>query len=63
VYAAEGKVLVLGGTGFVGTEVCKQALQAGYDVVALSRRGVPEVSGWMLCVLLCVALVLCCQLC
>jgi uncharacterized protein YbjT (DUF2867 family) len=45
VYAAEGKVLVLGGTGFVGTEVCKQARQAGYDVVALSRRGVPEVSG------------------
>lgn len=47
VYSAEGKVLVLGGTGFVGTEVCKQALQAGYDVVALSRRGIPQVSGFV----------------
>jgi phosphoglycerate dehydrogenase-like enzyme len=43
---AEGKkkVMVLGGTGFVGQEICKQALEAGFDVVAVSRRGVPEVS-------------------
>lgn len=44
---AEGKkkVMVLGGTGFVGQEICKQALEAGFDVVAVSRRGVPEGGG------------------
>ncbi|GAX16852.1 hypothetical protein FisN_5Hh225 [Fistulifera solaris] len=39
------KLLVLGGTGFLGQNVCEQALQAGYDVVSLSRRGLPPSGG------------------
>jgi len=34
-----GKLLVLGGTGFVGSEIVKQAVDKGFDVVAVSRRG------------------------
>ncbi len=34
-----GKVLVLGGTGFVGTEVCKQLKALGVDYIATSRDG------------------------
>lgn len=33
------RLLVIGGTGFVGSEVCKNAVEAGYTVTALSRRG------------------------
>jgi len=33
------KLLVLGGTGFVGREVCKRAIDAGFEVTSLSRRG------------------------
>ncbi len=33
------RLLVIGGTGFVGAEVCKNAVSAGYSVTALSRRG------------------------
>ena len=33
------KLLVIGGNGFVGREVCKNALQQGYAVTSLSRRG------------------------
>lgn len=36
---ANFKVLVLGGTGFVGREVVKRARQKGFTVVSLSRRG------------------------
>jgi nucleoside-diphosphate-sugar epimerase len=39
------KILVLGGTGFLGQNVCEQAWQAGYDVVSLSRRGLPPSGG------------------
>jgi nucleoside-diphosphate-sugar epimerase len=39
------KLLILGGTGFLGQNVCEQALQAGYDVVSLSRRGLPPSGG------------------
>ncbi|KAJ1636872.1 hypothetical protein T492DRAFT_956830 [Pavlovales sp. CCMP2436] len=36
-------VLVLGGSGYVGREVCRNAVQQGYRVTSLSRRGVnPE---------------------
>lgn len=35
-------ILVLGGTGFVGSEVVQQASQAGFKVVSLSRRGLPS---------------------
>jgi len=33
------KLLVIGGNGFVGREVCKNAVKAGYKVTSLSRRG------------------------
>lgn len=33
------KLLVIGGNGYVGREVCKDAVRAGYDVTSLSRRG------------------------
>lgn len=33
------RVLVIGGTGFVGQEVCKIAVQRGFSVKSLSRRG------------------------
>ena len=35
------KLLVLGGTGFIGSMICRKALQAGYSVVSVSRRGEP----------------------
>lgn len=42
--AARGRsLLVLGGSGFVGREVCRNAVQQGYKVTSLSRRGInPE---------------------
>lgn len=33
------RLLVLGGNGYVGREVCRLAVQRGYDVTSLSRRG------------------------
>jgi GDP-mannose 4,6 dehydratase len=38
----KGRLLVLGGTGYLGQEVCKKAIQEGYSVVTLSRRGTPS---------------------
>jgi NAD dependent epimerase/dehydratase family len=35
----KGKLLVLGGTGFLGRTICKRAILEGYQVVSLSRRG------------------------
>jgi nucleoside-diphosphate-sugar epimerase len=40
----KGKLLVLGGTGFLGENVCKKALLEGYQVTSLSRRGLPPPS-------------------
>jgi len=40
--SVKGKILVLGGTGFVGATVAKLALDRGYEVVSLSRRGQPS---------------------
>lgn len=37
----KGKLLVLGGTGFLGQTVCRRALLEGYEVTSLSRRGLP----------------------
>ena len=37
-------VLVLGGTGFVGSRICLELLEAGYDVTGISRRGTPPSS-------------------
>jgi NADPH:quinone reductase-like Zn-dependent oxidoreductase len=39
--APKGKLLVLGGTGFVGARVTELALERGYEVVSISRRGAP----------------------
>ncbi|KAJ1973530.1 hypothetical protein H4R35_004070 [Dimargaris xerosporica] len=36
-----GRILVVGGSGFLGTSVCRVALQRGLQVVSLSRRGAP----------------------
>ena len=37
----KGKLLVLGGTGFIGSKICERALSSGYDVVSISWRGDP----------------------
>eukprot|EP00262_Sarcandra_glabra_P013054 TRINITY_DN3526_c5_g1_i1.p1 TRINITY_DN3526_c5_g1~~TRINITY_DN3526_c5_g1_i1.p1 ORF type:complete len:286 (+),score=46.58 TRINITY_DN3526_c5_g1_i1:201-1058(+) len=39
------KLLVLGGNGFVGSHVCKEALQHGLSVSSLSRSGRSKVHG------------------
>jgi len=38
------KLLVLGGSGFVGSHVCKEALDKGFVVSSLNRSGKPSVS-------------------
>lgn len=35
------KILVTGGTGFIGGEICRQAVEAGHEVVGLARGGRP----------------------
>jgi hypothetical protein len=37
----KGKLLVLGGTGFLGQTICKRATLEGYSVTSVSRRGRP----------------------
>jgi NAD(P)-dependent dehydrogenase (short-subunit alcohol dehydrogenase family) len=37
--AVAPKILVLGGTGFVGGTIAKEAVQRGYSVTTISRRG------------------------
>jgi hypothetical protein len=39
------KIFITGGTGFVGTLLCKQMVEKGNDVTAVSRSGRGEVSG------------------
>lgn len=42
------KLLVTGGNGFIGREVCRLAVEAGHEVVGLGRRGRPAGSAaWM----------------
>ncbi|KAI8089479.1 uncharacterized protein BX664DRAFT_333114 [Halteromyces radiatus] len=36
------KLLVVGGSGFLGQSVCKAAAQKGWEIVSLSRRGEPD---------------------
>jgi len=40
---APGKrtIVVFGGNGFVGSHVCKNALEEGYNVISISRQGQP----------------------
>jgi nucleoside-diphosphate-sugar epimerase len=40
----QGKLLVLGGTGFLGQTICKRAVLEGYAVTSLSRRGLPPLT-------------------
>jgi nucleoside-diphosphate-sugar epimerase len=40
--AEPGKVLVLGGTGFVGSQVSQALLRQGYQVTTVSRRASSE---------------------
>eukprot|EP00238_Polyblepharides_amylifera_P008831 CAMPEP_0196579260 /NCGR_PEP_ID=MMETSP1081-20130531/19813_1 /TAXON_ID=36882 /ORGANISM="Pyramimonas amylifera, Strain CCMP720" /LENGTH=263 /DNA_ID=CAMNT_0041898777 /DNA_START=266 /DNA_END=1057 /DNA_ORIENTATION=- len=38
------KVVVLGGNGFVGSAICKEATQQGLSVVSINRSGAPAIS-------------------
>lgn len=39
------RVVVFGGSGFVGSAICKAAVSKGIDVISLSRSGRPSYSG------------------
>lgn len=36
------ELLVVGGSGFIGREICRQAVEAGHDVRSISRSGRPD---------------------
>lgn len=36
------KILVAGGNGFIGSEICRRAVEAGHTVTSLSRHGRPS---------------------
>ena len=38
----KGRVLILGGSGFLGSEVAKRAVASQFSVTSLSRRGKPS---------------------
>ncbi|KAG2436772.1 hypothetical protein HXX76_006296 [Chlamydomonas incerta] len=42
--AAPPKIVVFGGRGFVGSNVCQEAFNAGYSVLGLSRAGTPPLA-------------------
>ena len=43
---AKNKILVLGGTGFVGYRFIQQAATTGHSIVSISRRGIPSGGGY-----------------
>ncbi|KAJ1654920.1 hypothetical protein IWQ61_005241 [Dispira simplex] len=57
------KLLVVGGTGFLGSKICQRAVERGLEVASLSRRGHPyqadpsskteETKGWQTSVTWC----------
>uniref|UniRef100_A0A1J3IP10 Uncharacterized protein, chloroplastic n=1 Tax=Noccaea caerulescens TaxID=107243 RepID=A0A1J3IP10_NOCCA len=38
-HSRDNKILVLGGNGYVGSQICKEALRQGFSVSSLSRSG------------------------
>merc|ERR1719272_1142434 len=40
-----GHVVVVGGNGHLGSAICEAAVQQGFEVKSLSRRGVPPTTG------------------
>ncbi len=43
-YMGQPKLLVFGGSGFVGTRVCEEAVKTGLAVVSVNRSGPPKLS-------------------
>ena len=43
--AKASKLVILGGTGFVGTAVAEEAVKRGLQVLCLSRKGATDVPG------------------
>ena len=44
---SNGRIVVMGGDGFVGSEICRLAVEAHYEVVSLSRSGShPRIGAW-----------------
>lgn len=42
------RILVAGGNGFIGTQICRLAAEAGHEVISLSRHGRPDGdASWM----------------
>lgn len=41
---ATKKIVVIGGTGFLGRQICLAGLNSGYKVTAISRSGVPDLN-------------------
>lgn len=35
-------LVIFGGSGFVGTELCKEAIKQGFSVISISRHGAPK---------------------
>lgn len=44
---SNGRIVVMGGDGFVGSEICRLAVETRYEVVSLSRSNRhPHLGGW-----------------
>jgi len=41
----KAKVIVFGGNGYVGSHICRNALNLGYSVVSINRSGAPQKQG------------------
>lgn len=38
------KILIIGGTGLLGSSICRSALNKGYQVLSLTRTGKPFIT-------------------
>ena len=43
-FMGQPKLLIFGGSGFVGSRVCEEALKTGLPVVSVNRSGAPKLS-------------------